>query len=98
MVQCRHFPQRKSGKPYPLFIKYIVPSLRGMKGNSFEDYRNRVYPERRPENDKKHQCSHYLRIRGSGKDKGNSDIDILLIGNPDMDEQVNNVHRILITI
>jgi predicted nucleotidyltransferase len=34
----------------------------------------------------------------SGEDTGNSDIDILLIGNPDMDEQVNNVHRILITI
>ena len=34
----------------------------------------------------------------SGEDTGNSDIDILLIGNPDMDEPVNNVHRILITI
>jgi len=34
----------------------------------------------------------------SGEDTGNSDIDILLIGNPDMDELVNNVHRILITI
>jgi len=27
----------------------------------------------------------------SGEDTGNSDIDILLIGNPDMDELVNNV-------
>jgi len=34
----------------------------------------------------------------SGEDTGNSDIDVLLIGNPDMDELVNNVHRILITI
>ena len=34
----------------------------------------------------------------SGEDTGNSDIDILLIGNPDMDELVNNVYRILITI
>ena len=34
----------------------------------------------------------------SGKDTGKSDSDILLIGNPDMDELVNNVHRILITI
>jgi len=34
----------------------------------------------------------------SVEDTGNSDIDILLIGNPDMDELVNNVHRILITI
>ena len=29
----------------------------------------------------------------SGEDTGNSDIDILLIGNPDMDELVNNVQE-----
>jgi predicted nucleotidyltransferase len=29
----------------------------------------------------------------SGEDTGNSDIDVLLIGNPDMDDLVNNVQE-----